>query len=102
VLEHIPDDRRAMAELRRVVRPGGAALLMVPLEEGRPTYEDPSITAPAERRRAFGQEDYGDDFGDRLREAGFAVRREMYARALGTEAIARFGLQEYDAIHVCS
>jgi hypothetical protein len=95
-----------MAELRRVVRPGGAALLMVPLEEGRPTYEDPSITAPAERRRAFGQEDhvrvYGDDFGDRLREAGFAVRREMYARALGPEAIARFGLQEYDAIYVCT
>jgi ubiquinone/menaquinone biosynthesis C-methylase UbiE len=106
VLEHIPDDRRAMAELRRVVRPGGAALLMVPMEEGRPTYEDPAITAPADRLRAFGQEDhvriYGDDFTDRLSAAGFAVRRELYARTLGAEAIARNGLQDYDAIYVCS
>ena len=106
VLEHIPDDRRAMAELRRVVRAGGTALLMVPMEEGRPTYEDPSIGTPEDRLRAFGQEDhvriYGDDFTDRLREAGFEVRRELYARTLGSEASAKYGLQDYDAIYVCA
>ena len=43
----------------------------------RKTYEDASITEPAERLRVFGQEDhvrnYGPDYVDRLREAGFAV-----------------------------
>src|SRR3954451_22255349 len=30
VVEHVPDDRRALAELRRVVRPGGFLLVTVP------------------------------------------------------------------------
>ena len=31
VLEHIPDDHKAIAEIRRVLRPGGIAILGVPL-----------------------------------------------------------------------
>lgn len=76
VLEHIPDDAAAMTEMHRVLRPGGRAIVMVPLREG-PTDEDPGITDPAERQRRFGQDDhvrwYGDDLADRLRGAGFEV-----------------------------
>jgi hypothetical protein len=77
VLEHIPDDAAAFGELYRVLRPGGAALLQVPLTNG-PTDEDPSVTDPAERARRFGQDDhvriYGhDDFVQRARAAGFRV-----------------------------
>src|SRR6478735_220079 len=57
VLEHVPDDRTAMSELLRVLRPGGHALVMVPLTRA-PTDEDPSITDPEERRRRFGQTDH--------------------------------------------
>jgi hypothetical protein len=45
VLEHVPDDRRALLELKRVLRPGGRLILHVPMVEGwASSYEDPSIT----------------------------------------------------------
>jgi SAM-dependent methyltransferase len=77
VLEHV-DDRRALAEMRRVLRPGGVALLMVPIVEGWPsTYENPSVKTPRERRLHFGQEDhlryYGADLRQRMRAAGLEV-----------------------------
>jgi SAM-dependent methyltransferase len=78
VLEHVPDDRRAMKEIFRVLRPRGLAILQQPVDQGRAvTYEDWTITAPDERRRAFGQDDhvrvYGLDFPTRLEESGFTV-----------------------------
>ena len=79
VLEHVPDDRRALGELARVLRPGGWAILTVPQEDGlAQTLEDPRVTDAAERERLFGQTDhlriYGDDFAKRIEEAGFSVR----------------------------
>jgi SAM-dependent methyltransferase len=78
VLEHIPDDRAAMRELFRLLKPGGIALLTVPINATRPvTYENPSITAEAERWAYFSAHDhvryYGMDFMDRLAEVGFQV-----------------------------
>jgi SAM-dependent methyltransferase len=79
ILEHIPDDRVAMQEILRVLKPEATALLMVPLAcDGLPTEEDPSIDDPREQERRFGQWDhvriYGrDDFMNRLRKIGFSV-----------------------------
>jgi hypothetical protein len=80
VLEHVPDDTAAMAELYRVLRPGGWCVVMVPLEPSLDeTDEDPSIIDPEERRRRFWQEDhvrlYGHDLIERLRAPGFDVER---------------------------
>jgi SAM-dependent methyltransferase len=76
VLEHVPADRQAMRELCRVLKPDGWAIIMVPVIVER-TEEDLSITDPQERLRLYGQSDhvrnYGFDFVDRLREAGFDV-----------------------------
>lgn len=76
VLEHIPDDAKAIGELFRVLKPGGSALIMVPLKRGA-TEEDVSVTDPLERIRRFGQVDhvrfYGDDFVARLAAGGFVV-----------------------------
>lgn len=76
VLEHVPDDKRAMREFRRILAPGGWAVFFVPVSAPE-TVEDPSIVDPKERLRAFGQADhvrrYGPDFADRLRKAGFDV-----------------------------
>lgn len=78
VLEHIPDDRKAMRELFRILKPGGWGILQVPislrLDE---TYEDFSITDEARRAEVFGQSDhvriYAYDYVDRLQSAGFDV-----------------------------
>jgi SAM-dependent methyltransferase len=78
VLEHIDDDRQAMRELFRLLKPGGIALLTVPINPTRQqTYENPTITGKAERWAHFSAHDhkryYGLDFAARLTESGFAV-----------------------------
>lgn len=76
VLEHVPDDRKAMREFFRVLKPGGWAILLVPITVEK-TIEDPTLEDPAKRLALFGQEDhvrrYGNDYENRLREAGFVV-----------------------------
>jgi SAM-dependent methyltransferase len=97
VLEHVPDDRAAMLELRRILRPGGTAILMVPFHPDRETFEDPSVVDPEQRTELFGQFDhvrlYGGDYLDRLREAGFDVDCDLYWKSLGEEVAVRYGLQ---------
>lgn len=93
VLEHIPDDRRAMQEMCRVLTPHGLAVIMVPV--GREaTFEDPSITEPDCRRRVFGGPDhvrrYGPDIIHRLEAAGFIASRFHPEDYLDAESIARF------------
>lgn len=79
VLEHVPDDKKALSELYRVMVPGGRAILLAPFAiDGKGTDEDPSVTDEIERERRFGQSDHiriyeRDDFLDRIRDAGFAV-----------------------------
>lgn len=79
VLEHVPDDAKAMAELYRVLRPGGAALLLTPFAlDGAGTEEDPGIHDAAEQERRFGQWDHvrlydREDFLARMRRAGFTA-----------------------------
>jgi len=105
VLEHVPDDAAAMRELRRVTAAKGFCLVMVPLALDRErTYEDASITAPADRERAFLQFDhvrlYAPDIAERLRRAGFDVETIDLTRELGSEA-ARYRLLESDLIFLC-
>jgi SAM-dependent methyltransferase len=92
VLEHV-NDRLALGELRRILRPGGALVITVPLIEGwDQTYEDDRITTARERDLHFGQWDhvryYGRDFRDRLRAAEFRITEYS---AAGVDAV-RYGL----------
>jgi len=105
VLEHVGDDAAAMRELRRVLAPGGWCLVMVPIDLTRTqTYEDPSITAPADRERAFLQHDhvrlYAPDVADRLRAAGLDVQTiDMTAKL--DDAAARYRLNRSDLVFLC-
>lgn len=95
VLEHVPADRAALAELYRVLKHGGWGSIQVPMEKGE-TREDLSIVDPEERERLYGQSDhvrqYGDDFRDRLREAGFEVLEFKKEDVLDTQALARLSV----------
>jgi SAM-dependent methyltransferase len=106
VLEHVPDDALAMRELHRVLRPGGTAIVMVPLDHSRATtYEDPSITDPEERREKFWQHDhvrlYAPDIADRLRAAGFEVTSTSPAETAGPELTRRYALRQEDVVFTC-
>jgi SAM-dependent methyltransferase len=103
VLEHVPDDRKAMSELRRILRPSGMAIIMVPLEEGLDeTYENPSIVSEADRLIHFGQEDhvryYGRDLRDRLRGAGFSIREWVSKEPY----VLKHGLKRGERIFLCT
>ncbi len=98
VLEHIPDERKAMSELLRVLKPGGRAIVMVPIDHRREdTLEDPTVTSEEDRHRVFGQFDhvrlYGRDFGDRLASVGFDVRLDQFVEELPAERVRRYGLR---------
>lgn len=79
VLEHVPDDRRALSEFHRVLKPRGVALLQVPMGlRNKETIENiPGVVSEADRLKAYGQKDhvrkYGMDFFERVRSAGFMV-----------------------------
>jgi SAM-dependent methyltransferase len=108
VLEHVPDDRRALRELRRVLAPGGWASLLVPDLHTPATDEDPTVTSPGERLRRFGQRDhvrrYGWDYVGRLEEAGFrpeVIRMDAFLSAdeIGHMRLAKFG--EIEPLVIC-
>ena len=87
LLEHVDNDRLAMQELHRVMKPGGWGIFLVPEDRERETtFEDDSIVDTKERTRLFGQYDhrriYGRDYDARLREAGFEGERSDFARRL--------------------
>lgn len=104
VLEHIPADRQAMRELHRVLRPGGTAVIQVPIREG-PTYEDPTVTRPEDRLAVFGQEDhvryYGPDVTERLEDAGFRVTTVRVADLVTAAEAKRHGLIADDLLFRC-
>lgn len=108
VLEHVPDDAKAMAEVRRVLKPGGLSILQTPISATLPTtYEDFTITAPKERERAFGQHDHvriynHADYVRRLQNAGFTVETFRWPTddaAYGGEG-NRFGLIDDEVIYI--
>ncbi len=101
VLEHVPDDRTAIAELYRVLKPGGWGSIQVPMK-GDITHEDPGVTDPQERHRLYGQDDhvrrYGNDFMDRLRDAGFEVLILPKQELAGPEMLDRLSVACEDEV----
>lgn len=105
VLEHVPNDRVAIRELYRVLKPGGWAILQSPIDFSKAeTFEDATITTPEGRLLAFGQDDhvriYGRDYQERLKEAGFEILVDDYVRHLPTTTIERYRLPIED-IYLC-
>ena len=95
VLEHIPDDRKAMAEIARVLAPTGVAVLQVPLSD-RDTTDEAVLDTPEERVARYGQADhvrlYGNDFFARLNEAGLTCAAVSPRESMSSGSMERYGL----------
>ena len=105
VLEHIPDDRSAMREIARVLRPDGFAVLLVPLVIGvEDTHEDPSITSVALRWKYFGMGDHVRQYGKRdflARLAGAGLRVEQLGiEHFGAEVFRHAGIAENSILYI--
>lgn len=105
VLEHIPDDTKAMQELYRVMKPGGYGIFQIPQDLSREvTFEDDTITDKAERAKIFGQYDhvriYGRDYFDKLRSIGFKVEEVDYTAQLTSETVDKYRLAMGEIIPV--
>jgi SAM-dependent methyltransferase len=106
VLEHIPDDTKAMQELFRILKKGGMAILQIPQDLKRETtFADDSITDQKERAKIFGQYDhvriYGLDYFDKLRSIGFTVIEEDYTHKIAPELVEKYCLAKGEVIPVC-
>ena len=103
VLEHIPNDTKAMQELFRVMKPNGWGIFQIPQDlKRRETFEDDSITDKKERGRIFGQYDhvriYGRDYFDKLRSVGFAVEEVDYTQKLSENEVQKYRLAKGEII----
>ena len=96
-----------MQELFRVLKPGGWAIVQVPIDKNlKLTFEDPQITSPRERERAFGQSDhvrlYGLDYRYKLENVGFSVTIDNYVKELPADVVDRYGLDWEEDIYLLS
>lgn len=103
VLEHIPDDTKAMLELYRILKPGGWGIFQIPQDLKRAvTFEDDTITDKKERAKIFGQYDhvriYGRDYFEKLRNVGFRVEEIDYTAILTPEEVEKYRLAKGEII----
>lgn len=105
VLEHIPDDTKAMQELYRILKPGGWGIFQIPQDLSREkTFEDNSITDKKERAKIFGQYDhvrvYGRDFFEKLRTVGFKVVEVDYTAQMEESEVDNYRLAKGELLPV--
>jgi SAM-dependent methyltransferase len=105
VLEHIDEDKKAMAEMCRVLKKEGVAFIQVPTwpSEKHPTYENAAIVDEEDRIIHFGQFDhvriYGMDVRQRLEEAGFSnVEQIDLCQSLPKEIVEKYSLKNHGGV----
>lgn len=104
VLEHVPDDVAALGSIFRVLKPGGIAILLVPiLKKADRIVEEIDLKDEAERWKKFGQDDHirlysSQGFQDRIKMAGFAL--EQYRAPALKVDLAKAGIQEEALIYI--
>ena len=106
VLEHIPDDTKAMQELYRVLKHGGMGIFQIPQDLSRATtFSDDTIVDQKERAKIFGQYDhvrvYGRDYFDKLRSIGFKVIEEDYTNKIAPKLVEKYCLAKGEIIPIC-
>ncbi len=89
VLEHIPYEDLALAEIHRVLKPGGVTVLQVPVDWDVPATRE----YPAPDPRDVGHvRRHGADFPERIASAGFDVTRRSVLDVFDPATVSRFGM----------
>lgn len=106
VMEHVDDDIKAMSEIRRVLKPGGWAIIQSPIDYRiEKSFSDPTATTPALREKIYGQNDhvrqYGRDYAQILEKAGFNVVEDDYVMKMDPAKAQRYGLDKNEYIYFC-
>lgn len=106
VLEHVPDDKKAMSEFFRVMKPGGWGIFEVPVDYSNPkTLEDPAYNTPELREKHYWQDDhlrlYGLDYADKLRSVGFDVTEDNMLMEFTPEQRKRYAFPPQEIIYLC-
>lgn len=105
ILEHIPDDRKAMRELYRILKPGGWGIAMVPIQLTLDTtLEGLPIDSDADRWKYYGQHDHvrlysKQDFVARLGGAGFTVQ-QLGIDFFGKDTFEKHGIHPRSVLYV--
>jgi SAM-dependent methyltransferase len=89
VLEHIPDERSALAEIHRVLKPGGVAVIQVPVDWHVPATREYAVPDPRDVNHV---RRHGADFPERIAAAGFHVTSHSVVEAFDPATVARFGM----------
>ncbi|MDZ4716416.1 MAG: class I SAM-dependent methyltransferase [Cytophagales bacterium] len=106
VLEHVENDIQALSEIRRVLKPGGWAILQVPFFSPVPefTLEDKSVISDVDRERLYGQDDhvrkFGRDYPDRIARGGLVPTPDDFAKTFPDGA--RYGISAGEVIYRAS
>ncbi|OBI15436.1 hypothetical protein A5712_28305 [Mycobacterium sp. E2327] len=104
ILEHVPDDGRALRELYRILAPGGRGIVMTPVAPEGSFDEDPSETDEGERWRRFAQGDHvrlydRSTLSSRIRQSGFELSA-LDARSFGQDTFSRHGIARGSVLYV--
>jgi SAM-dependent methyltransferase len=103
VLEHLDDDVTAMEEIHRVLKPGGWAIIQVPLlvEKTMERHELNEEEQNEYLKWADHVRVYGRDYVDRLEHAGFEVEVIPFGKSFTEEEVERFGLDPGEDLYLC-
>lgn len=105
VLEHVPDDNKALSELFHILKPGGSGILMVPICLAiQEIDEDITVADESERWRRFGQNDHvrlysKNGFIDRVGKAGFLLH-QYGKKCFGEKIFMECGITEQSILYV--
>lgn len=102
ILEHIPDHRKAISEMHRVLKSGGIAIVQTPYSELlHSNFEDEGINSDELRQFFYGQEDHVRVFGKKqflstLEDLGFKLLLTKHSDLFDSHEARYFGVNEHE------
>lgn len=104
VLEHIPDEKKAMKEIKRVLKVNGKCIFSMPICEDEDTYESEDAFTEEERLREYGQKDhvrlYGRDVKERIGQYGYHITEYKASELLTEKEICDMRVIKEDRVFI--